>query len=384
MKIFVLSSCSRTNKQHGIGLIVDNTLREWELDKNIEIEYCAFDFFRKESRNGVKGCSRIQASINKCLRGFLKIGSAFGIDFSKEDDCLLSKLQLKMDAADVVFWFGSSWDPVSSLIFKYTKRPVILHVNDSIYLFEKLQVSWLKKVVRMPLAYLREKHILRQPYASIVYVGQYDYRQAIDLAQPHCVDKIKVICNGVDVEFFRPGNAVRYDQESKPLKLLFTGVLNYQPNVETVSFVCEKVLPFVKEEFVYRLVGKSPSGKLSKFAKEDVRVQLIGQVDDIVEEYQKADVLLAPLAMSCGVKNKILEAIACELPVFTLEENYKAFPRAISGVFWAKDARGFIELIEDYVRRPNYFKDKAKEGRKELCLFYSWKGRTEALLSLVN
>ncbi|MCE3280551.1 MAG: glycosyltransferase [Bacteroidetes bacterium] len=124
--------------------------------------------------------------------------------------------------------------------------------------------------------------------------------------------EIKVIPNGVDTEFFKP--IVR----KKSYELLFNGNMNYPPNVESVEYLVDKVMPFVwsKMPTVKLLIsGATPNSKV--MALESDKVFISGWVDDVRENYAKCKILVAPMQISIGLQNKLLEAMAMQIPCVT-------------------------------------------------------------------
>jgi sugar transferase (PEP-CTERM/EpsH1 system associated) len=124
--------------------------------------------------------------------------------------------------------------------------------------------------------------------------------------------QIHVIPNGVDTDFFKP--LVR----KKEFELLFNGNMNYPPNVESVEYLVEKVMPFVWSKIpAARLLisGASPNARVMEL--ESDRVVVSGWVDDVRENYAKSKILVAPMQISIGLQNKLLEAMAMQIPCVT-------------------------------------------------------------------
>lgn len=125
-------------------------------------------------------------------------------------------------------------------------------------------------------------------------------------------DEITVIPNGVDMEFFRPLT------KEKKYDLLFTGNMNYPPNIESAIFIVKKVLPLVWEKIPsvnLLIAGADPAPEVNRLASANVKVS--GWVEDIRESYISARVFVAPMFMSIGMQNKLLEAMAMKLPCIT-------------------------------------------------------------------
>lgn len=127
-------------------------------------------------------------------------------------------------------------------------------------------------------------------------------------------DRVKVIPNGVDMQHFAPlEKEVQYD-------LLFTGNMNYPPNIDSVIFLVQKVLPIVRQRHpgVKLLIsGVDPSPAVRDLAKRDPAVVVSGWVKDIRTSYASARIFIAPMQIGTGLQNKLLEAMAMRMPCVT-------------------------------------------------------------------
>ena len=127
---------------------------------------------------------------------------------------------------------------------------------------------------------------------------------------PHKNNKeIHVIPNGVDFDYFLP------QQREKKYDLLFAGNMNYPPNVESVIFIAGKILPVLRKQLPgVKLViaGANPAKEILQLQSENITVT--GWVDDIREYFYQSKIMLAPMLISIGLQNKILQAMAMKTP----------------------------------------------------------------------
>jgi sugar transferase (PEP-CTERM/EpsH1 system associated) len=124
---------------------------------------------------------------------------------------------------------------------------------------------------------------------------------------------ISIVCNGVDLNYFTP--VVRPHQ---PVAV-FTGVMDYKPNVDGAKWLVEEVWPHVLAEVPeakLQLVGRDPSPAIGRLA-EAPGVELVGAVPDVRPYLADAGVCVAPLHIARGIQNKILEAMSMARPVIT-------------------------------------------------------------------
>ncbi len=124
--------------------------------------------------------------------------------------------------------------------------------------------------------------------------------------------KITVIRNGVDMNFFHPLS------RKKSQEIVFTGNMNYPPNVDAAQFLAREIMPLVwqkEPETRLLLAGASPHSKVKNLKNEKIKVS--GWMDDIREAYAGSDVFIAPMRMGTGLQNKLLEAMAMKIPCIT-------------------------------------------------------------------
>ena len=124
-------------------------------------------------------------------------------------------------------------------------------------------------------------------------------------------EKVKIVPISVDLETFHPP-----ERGASRSDIIFTGNLNYGPNVEAAIYMAREILPLVLKKCPgtkLRLVGANPCPKVRALASGNVLIT--GYVPSIADEIRKARVAVAPLRSGSGLQCKILEAIACATPV---------------------------------------------------------------------
>lgn len=135
---------------------------------------------------------------------------------------------------------------------------------------------------------------------------------------------VRVLGNGIDSLGFDPA---RVAPEPRMLacqgpRLIFTGQMDYAPNVDAVRRVIDRILPRVRRvrpEATFHVVGRNPTAELAaRHGKDGCHVW--GRVDDIRPWLRAADCALIPLEIGRGVQNKVLEAMSMALPVVLTAE----------------------------------------------------------------
>lgn len=117
---------------------------------------------------------------------------------------------------------------------------------------------------------------------------------------------IYAICNGVDLEYFRPQPC------ATECGCVFVGALDYPPNVDAATWFARHIWPTIHRRFpsaTFRLVGRRPSSAVHALARLP-GVEVIGQVPDVRPYLAAAAAVVVPLRLARGVQNKVLEALA--------------------------------------------------------------------------
>lgn len=124
--------------------------------------------------------------------------------------------------------------------------------------------------------------------------------------------KSVVLRNGVDLELFNPK-----ENTPEPGHLVFTGVMDYFPNIDGCEWFAREILPEVQRHIPnahFSIVGSAPTDGVKALGKLP-GVEVTGFVDETRDWLARAAVAIAPLRIARGIQNKVLEAMAMGLPV---------------------------------------------------------------------
>ena len=130
---------------------------------------------------------------------------------------------------------------------------------------------------------------------------------------------VRALRNGIDSQLFDPAlcqPAAQMLACGGP-RTIFTGQMDYAPNVAAALRVIERLLPALREQFPaasFHVVGRNPPPELRACHGQN-GVYVWGAVADIRDWLTAADLALVPLELARGVQNKVLEAMAMALPV---------------------------------------------------------------------
>jgi glycosyltransferase involved in cell wall biosynthesis len=140
-------------------------------------------------------------------------------------------------------------------------------------------------------------------------------------------------------------------------RVIFTGNMNYHPNVEAIRWFLRYCWPNILSELPraeFHVAGRGISRKLKNFIERSPRTVVHGEVQDMTKFISFASVAVAPLLSGSGMQLKILEAMCSAVPVVTTTIGYgglgvdrKAGIRiADNPDFFARDV---VELLKDKI-----------------------------------
>jgi len=116
------------------------------------------------------------------------------------------------------------------------------------------------------------------------------------------------VANGVDTAYFAPPAR----EPVRPTSLVFTGTMDYRPNIDGVCWFVREVWPGLKAarpEVTLTIVGRDPAPAVRRLA-ETPGVTVTGSVPDVRPYLAEADAVVVPLRLARGIQNKVLEAMA--------------------------------------------------------------------------
>ena len=153
-----------------------------------------------------------------------------------------------------------------------------------------------------------EQRVARRAAASL-FVSEPEAALFRSLGGP--VDTVMAIGNGIDLDYFQPQSCPHDGL------IVFTGQMDYLPNIDAVTSFVRDVLPGIRErrpDVRFAIVGRNPAPAIKRLAGLP-GVTITGEVPDVRPWLAAADVVVAPLAIARGVQNKVLEAMAMGRPV---------------------------------------------------------------------
>ncbi len=196
--------------------------------------------------------------------------------------------------------------------------PKVIDFTDSLILYLERSLKFRRKrlerwIDRWELATIPrfERFVLNHVDAAIV-CSDIDSKY---FQKYHPDFKFDIIQNGVDLEQFSP----KSHADNHSPRCILTGTLFYFPNIDSVLFYNDEILPAIRKQFPNMetyLIGTRPIRVISKFDGKD-GITLLADVPQMEDHLFQDDIYLCPLRVAAGIRNKLLEAMAAGMPIIT-------------------------------------------------------------------
>ena len=187
---------------------------------------------------------------------------------------------------------------------------------------------------------------------------------------PGSENRIHHFSNGVDAEYFSPerGYANPYAKDEEAL--VFTGAMDYWPNIDAVTWFAREIFPQILEKEPrarFYIVGSNPAKPVMELGKIP-GIKVTGRVEDVRPHLFHASLAVAPLRIARGVQNKVLEAMSMAKYVVATAQAMEGI-ETMTGCFMANDENEIAERVLqvlDMAPRPNL------AGRDAILAHYDW------------
>lgn len=210
-----------------------------------------------------------------------------------------------------------------------------------------------------------EQRTLRK-FHHIIAVSDHDRQQMLAMA-PEC--DITVVPTGVDTQKY----SVAPPATANPPRIVFTGSMDWEPNLDAVAYFCQDIFPRVLSEFpsaVFQIVGRNPHPRVKQLAAE--HVQVTGTVPSVAQYIRDATLVIVPLRIGGGTRLKIFEAMAMGKAVISTSIGAEGLDvHSGRDLILADDPAAFAEAILSLLRdaglRQNY-----ERAAAALAAQYDW------------
>jgi sugar transferase (PEP-CTERM/EpsH1 system associated) len=222
----------------------------------------------------------------------------------------------------------------------------------------------------------RYEHFIFNDFDNKVIISEQDRKLIVNINN----DDITVVPNGVDY------NTYKTQELPKKYDLIFTGNMAYPPNIDSVVYLVNYIMPIVWEKLPninIVIVGAKPTAKVLKLKSD--KVSVTGWIEDISAYYSQSKIFVAPMQIGTGLQNKLLEAMAMKLPCVTSQLANNALGAVhnesiLIGSNEEEYAQHIINLIND-----NQLSERiSQKGYQFVKENYTWEGSTSILEKLIT
>lgn len=163
-------------------------------------------------------------------------------------------------------------------------------------------------------------------------------------------------------------------RESSELNIVFSGKMNYEPNVQGILWFIDNIWSNIQKDFpeikLY-IVGKDPVERIKNINENNVVVT--GEVKSVLPYLEKATLVIIPLLSGGGVKIKLIEALSTgNLVVTTNKGNEGTKFQDKKHLFVANNIEEFYLKCIDAIKNSKSYNHMITNSQFLLKKEYCW------------
>ncbi|MHC5063842.1 MAG: TIGR03087 family PEP-CTERM/XrtA system glycosyltransferase [Planctomycetota bacterium] len=196
------------------------------------------------------------------------------------------------------------------------------------------------------------------------------FEQAIPEVRP------EVLPNGVDTAHFESAGEDRREAKT----LIFTGVMDYEPNVEGILWFVRECWPEIRKQHPdarLLVVGSRPVASITAL-QDSPGIEVTGRVPETPPYFDRASIALAPIRLARGVQNKVLEAMSMSLPVVSTSQAAQGVGEA-PGLLVADSVDAILAQVDELLANPARARELGRQAANFVREEYRWERMYEKL-----
>jgi sugar transferase (PEP-CTERM/EpsH1 system associated) len=217
-------------------------------------------------------------------------------------------------------------------------------------------------------------------FDATLLVSEQEARHLLSMA-PDAGNRIDWYENGVDANYFQPDERRASPYPENVVVIVFTGAMDYWPNIDAVTWFAKEIFPQVRERLpnsLFAIVGSNPGEPVKELVGLP-GVMVTGRVEDVRPYIQHADCVVAPLRLARGVQNKVLEAMAMARPVVTTPHGAEGVNAQVgTELVVAEGARHFASEVVRICQENEEI--MGQKGRARILQAYDWETNLSRIL----
>lgn len=257
--------------------------------------------------------------------------------------------------------------------------PIVWDSVDCIsYLFQRTAERGSMRVTRWMAGLERARTerfegMLPQQFAKTLVTSETDKTALLSVPSANGAsrERVSVLPNGVDLEYFHPETG----GQSESASVVLSGKMSYHANIAMVDYFMGRIFPLLNErqpQVKVWIVGKNPPSRIKDLGK-DPRITVTGTVPDMRPFLQKAAVAAVPLRYGAGIQNKVLEAMACGTPVVASPIAARSLQAEAGRDLLVAESPGeYAQAISGLIDSPERRGEVARAGRRYVEKHHDW------------
>jgi len=229
--------------------------------------------------------------------------------FSPDMDIKIDRL-LRKHSFDVIHLESLFMTPYIGTIKRHSRAPIILRAHNIEYtIWEKIAIGTKNPIKKIYLNFLakqlREYELMM--FNSVDGIATISESDKIRMMQLGVRRPIKTIAFGIDLNLYHCQPTTPENEN----KLFHLGAMDWEPNVEGLTWFMDKVWPSIHQKFPHltlHLAGRNMSDEFKAKSLPNVFIQ--GEVEDAIQYIQDHDIMVVPILSGGGVRVKIIEGMA--------------------------------------------------------------------------
>lgn len=238
--------------------------------------------------------------------------------------------------------------------------------------------SWKSKLmtaVELPRT-RRYEGMLAAQFPQVLVTSDADAAALQKLARNHAT--IRTLGNGVDLDYFTPSHEQASQTTRQPDTVVFSGKMSYHANITAALYLAEEVMPLVwrsRPNVKLSIVGSQPTAQIRALEANEpgARIRVTGYVKDLRVPLRQASIAAAPLLYGAGIQNKVLEAMACGIPVVGSSQAFSALKVERGADCLAADTpAAFAEALLNLLNNEGLRQRMGAAGRRFVETHHNW------------
>ncbi len=272
------------------------------------------------------------------------------------------------------------WDHLRSSLFfssNQFKNILIEHNNETDAITERtknIKIPLFKHLIQKQAKFMKEYiENIHQKMDRIIYLNKNDFSD-FSQHQPNKYFLMDKLIIDFEHNSYKPKN------DSKQIKLLFVGSLDWYPNIDAIEWFLDEVLLFLKSKNLYHfdIVGRDPSKKLIQKISTFSNVTLHSNVPSIEEYYLNADIVVIPIRSGSGINIKVLEALSYGIPIIMTTFAKRGYD-GLDFISCTDEPESFANKIDQLMNIDN----RRELHRLELSYYDNYQQNTNATLKKI-